>query len=230
MTTRPKRQAATTAADITTRGNSSSGNPLRGPVRTSNRVEIIVSVYYRKECDDIADELPTNNDAPVASGLREVPIEAVHSNNLNPRKSFNEQELEEEQFVSAENPEHSLNSKQLSEVLQSSLMELQEDYRVVVVLRHFSDLSYRDIGEVLHIPEKTVKSRLYSARQIMKLDSGDQATFRRFNRPYRGMALDGNNPVLLYGGGLDHRATEFHRARFELGGGLVLALHDHSLL
>jgi RNA polymerase sigma-70 factor (ECF subfamily) len=47
-------------------------------------------------------------------------------------------------------------------------MELQEDYRVVVVLRHFSDLSYRDISEVLHIPEKTVKSRLYSARQLMK--------------------------------------------------------------
>lgn len=45
--------------------------------------------------DDIADELPTTNDAPVASGLREVPIEAVHSNNLNPRKSFNEQELED---------------------------------------------------------------------------------------------------------------------------------------
>ena len=34
--------------------------------------------------------------------------------------------------------------------------------------RHFSDFSYRQISEVLQIPEKTVKSRLYSARQLMK--------------------------------------------------------------
>jgi RNA polymerase sigma-70 factor (ECF subfamily) len=36
------------------------------------------------------------------------------------------------------------------------------------VLRHFSECSYRQISEILHIPEKTVKSRLYSARQLMK--------------------------------------------------------------
>jgi RNA polymerase sigma-70 factor (ECF subfamily) len=47
-------------------------------------------------------------------------------------------------------------------------MGLQEDYRTVVVLRHFSECSYRQISEILHIPEKTVKSRLYSARQLMK--------------------------------------------------------------
>jgi RNA polymerase sigma-70 factor (ECF subfamily) len=96
--------------------------------------------------------------------------EAINHRN----RTRNEQVLEEDQFVSAESPERSLNDKQLSDVLQSSLMELQEDYRVVVVLRHFSDLSYRDISEVLHIPEKTVKSRLYSARQIMKNHLADR--------------------------------------------------------
>jgi RNA polymerase sigma-70 factor (ECF subfamily) len=67
-----------------------------------------------------------------------------------------------------------LNSEQLADFVQDGLMELQEDYRVVVVLRHFSDLSYRDISDVLHIPEKTVKSRLYSARQIMKTYLADR--------------------------------------------------------
>jgi RNA polymerase sigma-70 factor (ECF subfamily) len=90
--------------------------------------------------------------------------EAINHRN----RTRNELELEEEQFVSAENPERSLDSSQLSDLIQVALMKLQEDYRVVVVLRHFSDLSYQDISEVLHIPEKTVKSRLYSARQIMK--------------------------------------------------------------
>ena len=47
-------------------------------------------------------------------------------------------------------------------------MALTEDYRTVVVLRHFSDCSYRQISEILQVPEKTVKARLYSARQLMK--------------------------------------------------------------
>ena len=47
-------------------------------------------------------------------------------------------------------------------------MALSEDYRTVIVLRHYSDFSYREISDILKIPEKTVKSRLYSARQSMK--------------------------------------------------------------
>jgi len=78
------------------------------------------------------------------------------------------QTLEDEHFADSANPEDAIDADSLSEIIQAGLMELQEDYRVVVVLRHFSDLSYRDISEVLRIPEKTVKSRLYSARQLMK--------------------------------------------------------------
>jgi RNA polymerase sigma-70 factor (ECF subfamily) len=96
--------------------------------------------------------------------------EAINHRN----RTRHEQVLEEDQFFSADSPENNLNNQQLSDVMQSSLMELQEDYRVVVVLRHFSDLSYQDISEVLHIPEKTVKSRLYSARQIMKSHLADR--------------------------------------------------------
>jgi RNA polymerase sigma-70 factor (ECF subfamily) len=40
--------------------------------------------------------------------------------------------------------------------------------RTVLTLRHFSELSYRDIGEVLDLDEKTVKSRLFEARQRLK--------------------------------------------------------------
>ena len=52
--------------------------------------------------------------------------------------------------------------------VQAALMELNEDYRTVIVLRYFTDCSYRQISEILGLPEKTVKSRLYSARQEMK--------------------------------------------------------------
>jgi RNA polymerase sigma-70 factor (ECF subfamily) len=49
--------------------------------------------------------------------------------------------------------------------VQSALMQLTEEQREVVVLRHFAELSYEEIGEALNIPEKTVKSRLFTARQ-----------------------------------------------------------------
>lgn len=52
-----------------------------------------------------------------------------------------------------------------SEVIQESLLELSTDHREVVVLRHLLDQSYREIADLLGIPEKTVKSRLYTARQ-----------------------------------------------------------------
>jgi RNA polymerase sigma-70 factor (ECF subfamily) len=83
-------------------------------------------------------------------------------------RSKNLQPFEDEGIAATVNPEDSVDAGELSRVLQAGLMELQEDYRVVVVLRHFSEMSYKDISGVLRIPEKTVKSRLYSARQLMK--------------------------------------------------------------
>lgn len=46
-----------------------------------------------------------------------------------------------------------------------ALMELKPDDRAVVVLRHFVSFSYEEISDVLGIPVKTVKSRLFTARE-----------------------------------------------------------------
>ena len=51
------------------------------------------------------------------------------------------------------------------EQIQLALLRLTPEYRTVIVLRHFAGQSYGEIAESLAIPEKTVKSRLYSARQ-----------------------------------------------------------------
>ena len=42
---------------------------------------------------------------------------------------------------------------------------LPPDYREVIVLRHFTGLSYEEIGDALGIPAKTVKSRLHTAKE-----------------------------------------------------------------
>lgn len=65
-------------------------------------------------------------------------------------------------------PEALAEAGHLCDCVQEILMELQEEHRAVIVLRHFTECSYHEIGEILQIPDKTVKSRLYTARQIMK--------------------------------------------------------------
>jgi RNA polymerase sigma-70 factor (ECF subfamily) len=52
--------------------------------------------------------------------------------------------------------------------LENAILDLRTEYRIVIVLRHFHDLSYEEMGKILDLPEKTVKSRLFSARQMLK--------------------------------------------------------------
>ena len=54
------------------------------------------------------------------------------------------------------------------ERIQQALMSLAREHREVIVLKYFMDLSYREIGDALGLPEKTVKSRLFSARQELE--------------------------------------------------------------
>lgn len=49
--------------------------------------------------------------------------------------------------------------------IQAALLVLTHELREVVVLRHFGGLSYDEIAAVTGIPARTVKSRLYTARQ-----------------------------------------------------------------
>lgn len=52
--------------------------------------------------------------------------------------------------------------------VRQAVMSLKPDYRAVIVLRHFMDCSYHDAAEILDLPEKTVKSRLFTARQMLR--------------------------------------------------------------
>ena len=62
-------------------------------------------------------------------------------------------------------PQEELEARELGRAVRAALMALPVDYREVVVLRHFAELSYGEMSVALAIPEKTVKSRLYTARQ-----------------------------------------------------------------
>ena len=52
--------------------------------------------------------------------------------------------------------------------LHEAIMKLEPIYRAVIILRHFLHLSYQEAAEILTVPEKTVKSRLFTARQQLR--------------------------------------------------------------
>ena len=54
--------------------------------------------------------------------------------------------------------------------VRAALQQLAEPYRAVVVMRHYEDLKFLEIAEVLAIPEGTVKSRMAEAMtQLSKI-------------------------------------------------------------
>jgi RNA polymerase sigma-70 factor (ECF subfamily) len=82
------------------------------------------------------------------------------------RKSF--EAISEEQADEAAGPEQQVDGEQVSQAIGTALMGIKPEFRAVIVLRHFMHLSYQDMSDVLLLPEKTVKSRLYSARQLLR--------------------------------------------------------------
>jgi len=52
--------------------------------------------------------------------------------------------------------------------VQDALMRVSVDYRTVIVLKHVQGCSYEEIALILECPVKTVKSRLFTARQALR--------------------------------------------------------------
>ncbi len=65
-------------------------------------------------------------------------------------------------------PDVAVGETELGEKVQDALMDLEPGYRALIVLRHLRSCSYKEIGDALDLPEKRVKSRLFSARQMLR--------------------------------------------------------------
>lgn len=65
------------------------------------------------------------------------------------------------------NPEASCIEKQKSVVMRKMVEKLKPNYRKLVELRYFQELSYEEIAEELNLPLGTVKAQLFRARDMM---------------------------------------------------------------
>jgi RNA polymerase sigma-70 factor (ECF subfamily) len=70
--------------------------------------------------------------------------------------------------VRAAQPDRALEGMQMEEVLREAIDSLDEEHRIVVVLRDVEDLSIEEICEITDLPDGTVKSRLHRARLALR--------------------------------------------------------------
>lgn len=97
------------------------------------------------------------------------------------RKGEPERELSLEEFVPTSegefrlqiptdglSPEEALANKQLRRALHQAIQQLPPKYRLVLILRDMEGLSAKEVGSIMGLNERAVKSRLHRARLFVR--------------------------------------------------------------
>jgi RNA polymerase sigma-70 factor (ECF subfamily) len=58
-------------------------------------------------------------------------------------------------------PDANVNQKQVSSIVQKALQQLPEEQRVVIIMKEYQGLKFKEIAAALNQPLNTVKSRMY---------------------------------------------------------------------
>jgi RNA polymerase sigma-70 factor (ECF subfamily) len=135
-------------------------------------------VGERREAEDLAQEAflrayqrfrSFDPDRPFGPWIRRVA--ANLSINRLQVKQVNSVLLDEECSSAADlpesNPQKKLEQLESSQILAGAIRSLPPNYRIVIELNHFQEMSYTEMAEFLKIPLNDVKSRLFRARKIL---------------------------------------------------------------
>ena len=99
-------------------------------------------------------------DALRKKSIAEVPIS---------KPATTEEEPKEREFAdTGVSPYRALKNKQLAAAIDKAVVELPADYRELIQLRHFAELSYEEIASMKKLPLGTVKNKLFRARNMLK--------------------------------------------------------------
>jgi len=131
-----------------------------------------------------------------SSFLWRVALNLCHdeSRRFHRRGEFSLDALEESDGGMAENfasdapaPDAHAESQERGELVRQALENLSGQYREVVVLRHYEGLKFREIADVLGIPEGTVKSRMAEAlsqlNRLLKHVNEDESCNHKIRTP-----------------------------------------------
>jgi len=92
------------------------------------------------------------------------------------RRNNREEPLDEDVEMAGpegDDPERRFSEAETNGRIRHAVMTMSANDRTVLMLRHFSELSYQEIAGILDVDEKTVKSRLFEARQRLRGILGD---------------------------------------------------------
>ena len=65
-------------------------------------------------------------------------------------------------------PEETYLAEEEKRLIQGAVDKLPEKLKICILLFYMEQLSVAQIAKVLHLPEGTVKSRLYQARKLLE--------------------------------------------------------------
>ena len=90
------------------------------------------------------------------------------------RPADEESSGKEREFAdSGVSPYRAMKNKQLAAAIDQAVDRLPSDYRELIQLRHFAELSYEEIATMKKLPIGTVKNKLFRARNLLKDALGD---------------------------------------------------------
>lgn len=81
------------------------------------------------------------------------------------RKKMNKVELDDSQF---EYYDPSLENNEIADILHTSLDALPEEYREVIIMKEFMDMSYKDIAFALDITVSIVRIRIFRGKKKLR--------------------------------------------------------------
>ena len=119
-------------------------NKLRDPARFSSWIYQIASNLCK-------DEIKKMNHRDFVS------LDLIQENNENEGFRLPDSLKESEHSQ----PDTKLNQKQISNIVQKAIQQLPEEQRVVIIMKEYQGLKFREIAEALNQPLNTVKSRMY---------------------------------------------------------------------
>jgi RNA polymerase sigma-70 factor (ECF subfamily) len=103
---------------------------------------LLVDHFRRTRAEQTTHSLDTGWEDPESNSSS--PTEKLHTHEADPLKNYMDRELQA--------------------LVQQALLQVSPELREAVILRDLKDLDYKEIAEVLRIPEGTVKSRISRGR------------------------------------------------------------------
>ncbi len=141
----------------------------RAILRSENEVEDVMQEAYVQAFAHLAQ---FRAEARFSTWLTRI---AVHEAFARRRRAQRQTETQSEDPVALITPERQAGSRELAKLLERAIDALPDNFREVLVLRTLEDMSVADTAAALDIPEDTVKTRLFRARNLLREAIADSA-------------------------------------------------------